>query len=639
MKCYYELLEVARDASIDDIKKAYRKLALKWHPDKNLDNVEEAKEQFQLIQQAWETLSDPHERTWYDNHREAILKGGKDYKDDSINLFPYFSATCFKGYGDDASGFYTIYREVFEKLATEDAEFTEASNSDEEIPNFGNSQSSYEDVVHNFYAYWQSYNTKKSYSWLDPYDTRNIPNRRIFRLVEKENKKMRDKAKRERNEQVRNLVAFIRKRDKRVQIYAAKLAERARENFLKAEEHRKAHLLQRQKLLREQNESEWCKFSNMEAELKKIETNLTEEFEDNDEEDNENDALYCIACNKIFKTGKAFMNHENSRKHKEKVNIIKHIIDNDENHQYNSSQEDNTNSESSSSANGVKLATDSQMPDFLLAPHQSESKQLDNDNNEDVSAAELISDDENDLEYLVSKKKEKKTNINAENAPVVTSEMESTSFISKLKNNDDDITSENELISDQEEDSSIATKPDRQKKKKKYKKHKNIQNSDPKDHISDNDVKINEEILLSKKQRKKLQRRKATQSQNDQEVHKEEKQNVEDETEVLKETNTINKKLKIGAVKKECKREEEQDEAKNKKVSADIDADVDADSIDLPHCCLTCSYEFLSKNKLFEHLKKTGHSVHISELQNKRNQQKKGKASKKKDNSRDKKKH
>lgn len=44
--------------------------------DKNLDNPDEAKSQFQVIQQAFEVLSDPQERAWYDDHREAILKGG-----------------------------------------------------------------------------------------------------------------------------------------------------------------------------------------------------------------------------------------------------------------------------------------------------------------------------------------------------------------------------------------------------------------------------------------------------------------------------------------------------------------------------------------------------------------------------------
>ncbi len=57
-------------------KKSYRKLALKWHPDKNLENSDEAKKEFQFIQAAYEVLSDPQERAWYDKHRDAILLGG-----------------------------------------------------------------------------------------------------------------------------------------------------------------------------------------------------------------------------------------------------------------------------------------------------------------------------------------------------------------------------------------------------------------------------------------------------------------------------------------------------------------------------------------------------------------------------------
>jgi DnaJ family protein A protein 5 len=74
-------------------------------------------------------------------------------------------------------------------------------------------------VVHAFYAFWQSFSTKKSYAWLDQYDTRQGENRRVVRAMEKENKKFRDKARKERNEEVRTLVAFVRKRDKRVELY------------------------------------------------------------------------------------------------------------------------------------------------------------------------------------------------------------------------------------------------------------------------------------------------------------------------------------------------------------------------------------------------------------------------------------
>uniref|UniRef100_A0A8C1RM20 DnaJ homolog subfamily C member 21 n=1 Tax=Cyprinus carpio TaxID=7962 RepID=A0A8C1RM20_CYPCA len=245
MKCHYEALGVKRDASDDDLKKAYRKLALKWHPDKNLDNADEAAEEFKLIQAAYDVLSDPQERAWYDNHREALLKGGVsgEYQDDSIDLLQFFTVTCYSGYGDDEKGFYTIYRNVFETIAKEEMDHSKDEEEDEEqFPSFGESHSDYDTVVHLFYGYWQSFCTRKHFAWKEEYDTRQASNH-----WEKRH-----------SELVRQLVAFVRKRDKRVQAHKKLVEEQNAEKAKKVEELRRKQKLSQAKLVEDYQEQSWA---------------------------------------------------------------------------------------------------------------------------------------------------------------------------------------------------------------------------------------------------------------------------------------------------------------------------------------------------------------------------------------------
>ncbi|KAF8408041.1 hypothetical protein HHK36_007181 [Tetracentron sinense] len=71
---YYNILKVGRNANEDDLKKAYRRLVMRWHPDKNPSNKKEAEAKFKQISEAYDVLSDPQKRQIYDLYGEEALK-------------------------------------------------------------------------------------------------------------------------------------------------------------------------------------------------------------------------------------------------------------------------------------------------------------------------------------------------------------------------------------------------------------------------------------------------------------------------------------------------------------------------------------------------------------------------------------
>ena len=101
MRDYYEVLGVARDASQDEIKKAYRKLARQLHPDYAGPDSEEA---FKELSVAYETLSDPEKRRMYDVGGPDALRGGAGAAGDFGAFSDIFQAMFNGGFGASSQG-------------------------------------------------------------------------------------------------------------------------------------------------------------------------------------------------------------------------------------------------------------------------------------------------------------------------------------------------------------------------------------------------------------------------------------------------------------------------------------------------------------------------------------------------------
>ncbi|KAJ0229457.1 DNAJ protein JJJ1 [Hirschfeldia incana] len=322
-RCLYEILNVTKESTPEEIRSSYRRLALQRHPDKLLKaggiSEADATAQFQELVHAYEVLSDPKERAWYDSHRSQILfadqtsskSGGGGAVPD---LFSFFSTSVYSGYSDAGKGFYKVYYDVFNSVYLNEIKFARtlglSIDSVREAPVMGNVESPYSQVTA-FYSYWLGFSTVMDFCWVDEYDVMAGGNRRMRRKMEEENKKVRKKAKREYNEMVRGLAAFVKKRDKRVvDMLVRKSAEM---ELKKAEERERKRKIEKERLERALNyeEPDWAKGEEDEEEEE------VEEVGGGGEKKSEQ--LYCIVCGKKFKSEKQWKNHEQSKKHKEKV--------------------------------------------------------------------------------------------------------------------------------------------------------------------------------------------------------------------------------------------------------------------------------------------------------------------------------
>jgi DnaJ homolog subfamily A member 5 len=303
------------------IKKAYRRKALELHPDRNLGDIENATRRFAEVQSAYEVLSDPHERSWYDSHKESILRGddvddaghkpaefhniGLTSIEDIFSLIRRFNSTV--SFNDEPTGFFTIVGKTFAQLA--DEEFAAGTNGASDItdyPVFGGSEDGFADIVRPFYSTWAGFSTVKSFAWKDKYRLSDAPDRRIRRLMEKENKKLRDDAIKEFNEAVRFLVAFVRKRDPRYAVNAKSETERQKSLRDAAAAQAARSRAAYQEKLAEIVVPAW---------VHSRDDSIAEGEFSHSEEDSEVEHIECVVCDKLFKSEKQYDAHERSKKH------------------------------------------------------------------------------------------------------------------------------------------------------------------------------------------------------------------------------------------------------------------------------------------------------------------------------------
>jgi DnaJ homolog subfamily A member 5 len=214
---------------------------------------------------------------------------------------------------DAPSGFFGGLRETFENLAREEELACEWEGLDAvDYPPFGHADDGFEEVVKPFYAVWNGFATRKTFSWKDIYRYSEAPDRRVRRIMEKENKRLRDEGIREFNDAVRSLIAFIRKRDPRYKANSQSEAERQKvlRDAAQAQAAR-SRAANQAKLAGDQALPDWAKTDGPQEDLSSEEESEQEEFE-------------CVVCNKTFKSEQQYQAHERSKKHVKAVKLLRH---------------------------------------------------------------------------------------------------------------------------------------------------------------------------------------------------------------------------------------------------------------------------------------------------------------------------
>lgn len=227
-------------------------------------------------------------------------------------------------FSDSSCGFFTVLRGTFDTLAKEEELACDWEGFEPvDYPSFGHATDKYEEVARPFYAMWNGFATKKTFSWKDVFRLSDAPDRRVRRLMEKENRRFREDGIREFNETVRSLIQFVRKRDPRYIPNTQTEAERQKiiRDAATAQAAR-SRAANRAKAAQQDAIPAWTRNNDL------VEVEVEEEEEE--EEEKPEEELECVVCRKTFKSENQFGAHERSKKHLKATQQLQREMRNDD---------------------------------------------------------------------------------------------------------------------------------------------------------------------------------------------------------------------------------------------------------------------------------------------------------------------
>lgn len=247
------------------------------------------------------------------------------------------------------TGFYGIYKSLFEAIGQSEYYATspigEGPLSSEPFwyPVFGNAETSYDGTnseLKQFYIAFVNFSSRRPFNEADKYKLSDAEDRRMKRLMEKENKRARDDARREYNDTVRNLAMFVKKRDPRfLNSDAADPVKQRLKQKMEMERKLREEALQREKDRMERAKTfevqDWQRISTYASDDDGSDEDEFDSGEDvngegadepagtDEEDDEEVQDWYCPACDKAFSSSGQWENHVRSRKHVQNTKRLK----------------------------------------------------------------------------------------------------------------------------------------------------------------------------------------------------------------------------------------------------------------------------------------------------------------------------